>query len=337
MNRPAAASIACGMLLAAWVGSALAAEVRERPFEVRVVGLEGASGSALRQAILDDLMRTPLRHDRVLVGQQEPGGTAPQERVLALLELRLDEEVTRPTIELARSGDELTPGWLVHSVLRAGATVGVTTEVADPRSSWLGQLVARSTHNPDKSAADKALGEGVPALTLALPVENDFAARLLAATVRRLDGLEGYPLFEDEFLVVGRRVFLRRDLYWIGLAMWLALFWRGRNRPGREFRWLLLAAWLVAPVFASLLLVLPALVAAWWPEIRWARATALAPVVFLAIRLGIAVAGPAALVISGLPALLVLLALAAFVWNHRSVSHRAGAGDTKLDASETKV
>ena len=52
-----------------------------------------------------------------------------------------------------------------------------------------------------------------------------------AAVIRRLDALEGRPRWEEEYLAFGGRVWIRRDLLWIGLALWIALVLRGR--PGR--------------------------------------------------------------------------------------------------------
>jgi hypothetical protein len=92
-----------------------------------------------------------------------------------------------------------------------------------------------------------------------------------AAAVRRLDRLAGRPLPEDQYLVAFHRVWLRRDLYWVGLLLWVLLVFRYRPRtwagedpaerrrrqraglPGFVFRMLLLAAIFVAPVFSVLL------------------------------------------------------------------------------------
>ena len=52
-----------------------------------------------------------------------------------------------------------------------------------------------------------------------------------AAVVRRLDALEGRPRWEEEYLAFGGRVWIRRDLLWVGLLLWIAMVLRGR--PGR--------------------------------------------------------------------------------------------------------
>ena len=36
--------------------------------------------------------------------------------------------------------------------------------------------------------------------------------------MRRIDALEGRPRWEEEYLALGGRVFIRRDLLWIGFA-----------------------------------------------------------------------------------------------------------------------
>ena len=52
-----------------------------------------------------------------------------------------------------------------------------------------------------------------------------------AATVRRIDALDGRPRWEEEYLAFAGRVWIRRDLLWIGLALWIPLVLRGT--PGR--------------------------------------------------------------------------------------------------------
>src|SRR6185369_5027436 len=94
-----------------------------------------------------------------------------------------------------------------------------------------------------------------------------------AAAVRRLDRLAGRPLPEDLYLVVFGRVWLRRDLYWVGFLLWGLLVFRHRPRravwagetpeerrrrqraglPGFVFRMLFLAVVFVVPVFSVLL------------------------------------------------------------------------------------
>ena len=102
-------------------------------------------------------------------------------------------------------------------------------------------------------------------------------AGVVAAIVRRLDGLEGRPLDEDQYLVAAGRVWLRRDLLWLCFAVWAVLAiqsWRrsrlGKRRPTTSefaFRSLLLLAAFVSPVFAAGIL-LPAAVIAIRPPRR---------------------------------------------------------------------
>jgi hypothetical protein len=304
-------------LLAPPVGAAAVEVAAAEPLEVWLVnGEQSAAGEALSRAVELDLERTPRRHELHLAAPEAPAAAVLGEQSLALLAIGFGA-VERPRLELARAGDVVTPGWLVHAVVIASARVGVATNLADGRSSWIGQLVERSTDRRLSDAASAALARGVPSVRVILPRGAEAAAaRALAATVRRLDGLDGRPSFEDEFLLAGGRVWLRRDLYWLGLAVWLALFWRGRGRPGQELRWALLGAWLVAPVFAAVLLTLPALVAAWRPGARWPAALALLPAVVYAARWSAALAAGALPVIALLPTLLVAATLGLFAWYH---------------------
>jgi len=244
------------------------------------------------------------------------------EGVIAMLEIELYGGSDEPRVELAQAAELVSPGWLVHALLRAGATVGLGVDVVDGRSSWIGQLVARSTRRLPAGPADRALALGVPSLRLLLPdlfsvgAAGDDASLLTAALVRRLDGLDGRPVWEDEFLVAAGRVWLRRDLYWLGLALWLLLYWRGRGLPGREFRWLFLVAWLVVPVFAAVLLTVPAAVAAWRPGgRRWIGLVGLVPAALFGLRLIAVLLDGHQLVVAGLPAALVVAAMGAFIWS----------------------
>jgi hypothetical protein len=186
----------------------------------------------------------------------------------------------------------MPPGWLVHAVQRSGAAVGWPYAVADNRYPLLAQLLLRSVDVRFGADSGSFLRHGIPAVTLsdsglldldpAYHRPADVAARLDAnrlerwteatsAAVRRLDALAGRPLFEDQYLDVFGRVWLRRDLIWIGFLFWALLVlrgrpgrWRGasaeeRQRqmrtylPGFLFRALLLPAIFLAPVFAVLL------------------------------------------------------------------------------------
>ena len=136
----------------------------------------------------------------------------------------------------------------------------------------------------------------------------------MAAAVRRLDALAGRPLPEDQYLVLFGRVWLRRDLMWMGFLLWVLLVFRGTARPlarrlsrgagppdarlpaGVLFRVLLLAAIFLAPVFSVLLLPAAAL-ALLLPRPWWARALAIAGGILPLLSLLLALAAAAVLAI----------------------------------------
>lgn len=286
------------------------------------ISAAGAARDALITEVGRELARTPQRHRLRFVGEADLGEPADR-AVLAVFELVLDPSLATARIELARAEGVATPGWLLHAVLQAAEVVGLELGVSDRRSSWIGQLVARSTRRAVPAAADAALASGYPSALLRLPVGRDGGtgaqgisapARLLSALSRRLDGLDTAPLFEDEFLVAGGRVWLRRDLYWSVLLLWLVLYWRGRRRPGREFRWAFLVAALVTPAFALVLAGLPAAVAAWRPKRLLLYWVALSPVALYGLKFLLAIAGDRRPVADLVPALVVTAALAIFVW-----------------------
>lgn len=272
---------------------------------------DDASGCGAVIAAAADLARTPLRHTVrvVLFDGEESGllgsrawieGLDPQDRdrILAAVNLEMVgwSGSAGPTIHTfpVRAGGErvLAPGWLVHALLRSGEAVGWPYAMSDARAPFLAQLVLRSARLRLASDSDPLLADGVPALTLsdtsllaldpAYHRPADTAARLdaarlerwsaaVAAAVRRLDHLAGRPLAEDDYLVLFGRVLLRRDLAWIGFALWVLLVFRGRPGrwrgaaqeerlrrgrrylPGFAFRILFLLALFVAPVFSVLL------------------------------------------------------------------------------------
>ena len=200
----------------------------------------------------------------------------------------------------------VAPGWLVHALLRSGDQIGWEWSMTDARAPFLAQLVLRSVRLPLGADSDSFLAHGIPAVALsdtsllsfdpAYHKPKDVAARLdaarleswtraVAATVRRLDALAGRPIPEDQYLVLFDRVWLRRDLLWIGFPLWVALVftsrrpgrWRGATAgekarqqriylPGYIFRLLLLLVLFLAPVFSVLLL--PAAFVALLPERR---------------------------------------------------------------------
>lgn len=292
---------------------------------------DDASGCGVAIAAAADLRRTPLSHTvRVLLLDGEETGLGGSEgwlrarpreesqRVLANLNLEMLgwKGSAGPVIHTfpAYSGARqvFAPGWLVHAVLRGGEAVGWPFEAADNRFPFLAQLVVRSAEVGYGSDSEPFLEHEIPSVTLsdssllvldpAYHRPADTAGRLdgerldrwtqaVAATVRRLDSLAGRPLPEDQYLVFAGRVWLRRDLIWVGFLLWVPLVFRGRPGrwrgtstaehgrqmrsylPGLLFRFLLLAAIFLAPLFAVLLfpaaalaLVRPRLV---WVRVSW--------------------------------------------------------------------
>lgn len=220
--------------------------------------------------------------------------------------------LTFPAAVLGSAGGRrsFAPGWLVHSVLRGGEAVGWPFEVVDNRFPFLAQLVVRSAEVGYGTDSESFLEHGIPSVTLsdssllvldpAYHQPADTAGRLdgerldrwtqaVAAVVRRLDSLAGRPLPEDQYLVFAGRVWLRRDLIWMGFLLWALLVFRGRPGrwrgtstaehgrqmrsylPGLLFRVLLLASIFFAPVFAVLLFPAAALSLV-RPRPVWARA-----------------------------------------------------------------
>jgi len=289
---------------------------------------DDASGCGVVIAAAADLARTPLDHTvRVVLFDAEETGLkgsrawvaalppARRERILANLNVEMVGWAgsAGPTIHSFpvqfRGERTLAPGWLVHSLLRSGEAVGVRYEMTDNRLSLLAQLVLRTVRLRLGADSDAFLAQGIPALSVSdsalLTMDPAFhkpadtpsrldAARLgrwteaISAAVRRMDRMPGRPISEDEYLVLFNRVWLRRDIYWVGMALWIFLLFRGRPgrwsfrsreesvregwryAPGFAFRWLFLLAFFLAPVLA-LLLFPAALIAAFPPRRTWAR------------------------------------------------------------------
>jgi hypothetical protein len=289
------------------VAIAAAADLARTPLShtVRVVLFNGEEkgllGSGAWAVALDPAHRERILADLNLEMLGWPGSPGP---TLHALPVRLYTGKEKPG---GRPAGErvLPPGWLVHALLRSGEAVGWPLKMADPQFPILMQLVQRSARVRFSADSENLLARGIPAITLSdssfLSLDptyhrpTDVAARLdprrmeqwttaVAATVRRLDRLAGPPVSEDQYLVVGGRVFLRRDILQIGFVLWVALVFRGipgrwrgataeqrlrqrrRYLPGYFFRALLILALLAAPVYAVLLL--PAAVLALFPPRR---------------------------------------------------------------------
>ncbi len=293
-----------------------------------------------------------------------------QERRRMLANLNLDMVGLAPldrvgVIHLVAGSQEgrrvITPAWLIHALLQGAAAADFEVAILDPNWSWLAQLAVRVALPTRLSDGRRFQESGVPSVTLsdipmtlprsALPgpreeVEQIEAERLeswirlVTAAVRRLDSLEDRPVHESEYLVLGGRVWIRRDLVWVGFVLWILLVWRGlpgswrsrdtagRRRMGRgylpafAFRMLFLLAVFLIPTFAAILLYPVGLLAlVGRPESRSRRQAAclLAAVPTLSFLIFIAVGQLAGwFVFDGaalLPATLVLFTLATFsIW-----------------------
>ena len=309
---------------------------------------DDASGCAVAIAAAAELRRTPLRHTVrvVLFDGEETGlygsraflrarGRAGRDATLAVLNLEMLGWRESPGATILAWGVPRDgrlaqpPAWLVHALLRAGEAVDWPLALTDSALPLAAQLLVRSTRPAFGTDADPFLAAGVPAVTLsdsplltldpAYHTAADSAGRLdaarlarwteaTAAAVRRLDVLAGRPVPEDRYLVGLGRVWLHRDLLWIGFLLWALLVVRGlagrrrrdvppeerlaarrRDLPAFVFRALLLAAVVTAPVFAVLLWPAAAL-AAWLPRRRalrllWAALAVLPAAAYAAVLL----------------------------------------------------
>jgi hypothetical protein len=260
-------------------------------------GTEASLDAAL--IAVADLARTPRRHTlEVVACAGSDGAPASAEGAsIRWLELHLQEQSREDLLavfllepDAAPGGDlvglvaggsglrghHLSPAWLVHAALAGARVSGVGLHIGAQRWPLLGQLLSRHAGSAEGSGARPFLAAGVPALTLAGGANRAGGwSASLAGIVRRLDSLAGRPRDDDAFLALGGRVWSRRDLYWVGLAVFVVLMvgglpgaWRGavgslrrqrarRYLPGFALRMLFLAALLIAPE-TSLLLLAPA-------------------------------------------------------------------------------
>ena len=156
-----------------------------------------------------------------------------------------------------------TPGWLVDAALDGGRAAGWPLHVGDPRWPLPMQLLLRGTRVLFGADSGAFLEQGIPAVTLSdssffaldpafhRPVDTidrldrgrlEAWTRAVAAMVRRLDGLDGRPAPEDEYLVLAGRVWSRWALAGIGLALAALLVVRYRVPRAWPFPVLLAAA-----------------------------------------------------------------------------------------------
>jgi hypothetical protein len=293
---------------------------------------DDASGCGVAIAAAADLARTPLDHAvRVVLFDAEEVGLkgsqgwvaslSPEHRDRILADLNVEmvgwTGSAGPTIHsfpVQVKGDRtLAPGWLIHFLLRSGEAVGWDYGMSDAQAPFLAQLVLRTARVRLGADSNAFTERGIPAVSVsdtsllrmdpAYHKPTDVPGRLdparmeawttaVTAAVRRMDRLAGRPVQDDEYLVLFGRVWTRRDLYWVGLGLWLLLAVRGRPRgarfvsaeersrawrrylPGVVFRALFLASVLLAPVL-SVLLFPAGLLAAFPPKQTWARVSAM--------------------------------------------------------------
>jgi len=227
---------------------------------------------------------------------------SPQDRELVLANLNVDmvgsSSQSGPGIVHLTAGwignqKLVSPAWLVHAVLRGAEASSFPVVVLDGNWSWFAQLAVRCSMPSRLSDSRRFLESEVPSVTISdLPLtstrshevdeDEDLGsldperlrgwALTLAAIARRLDSLEGRPAGETEYLVLGGRVWIRRDLIWVGFVVWVLSVWRGlpgpwRRRdsmtrrqagrsylPGFAFRMLFILAVFLIPTFAAILL-----------------------------------------------------------------------------------
>ncbi len=346
---------------------------------------DNAAGCAVVLSAAADLSRTPRRHTlRVVLFDGKQAGlsgsrawlgglsTVARNSFLAHLELDLpgngDGRRVLHLLPVRRGGRrQVAPGWLAHAVLEGMDAAGERPVVSAPALPLMAQLAVRLTGWSRAADSTTFAQRGVPSVMLSdrgltrraadrsRPVPRFDDGRLqewsrgVAAAVRRLDGLAGRPLEESEFLVVLGRVWLRRDLYWLGFVIWCLLVWRGlpgrrrdvppdtvRRRssthfPGFLFRMLFLVAVFGAPAFGIPLLLPAALIVLLRPRRPPARAAGLAvgllPVAVLAVFLLLLLREDlGALEIAWTPALLVASTLLSFAVWMVVLQHRDAGG-----------
>ena len=290
--------------------------------------VDNASGCAVILAAASRLVQTPLENDlRIILFDGEESGlvgsrwwvesldAAGRDRILAAVHLDMvgfvggEANVLNLAARHPESHTVRTPGWLVHAIRRAGQSVGLRPDVGGPRFSLPVQMVLRTVRTAYRADSDSFLRADIPAAILSdssllRPYRDhhsagDTAERLdrerlekwvdlVGATVRRLDRLGGRPIWEDEYLVAGR-VWLRRDLLWVGFLLWVVLVirsrpgrWLGADRsararrgrdylPGFLFRWSYLAVALWVPAVGCLLTFPLAPLSMWRPASATAR------------------------------------------------------------------
>jgi len=252
----------------------------------------------------------------------------------------------------------ITPVWLVHAALEGGRAAGWSMVVADSRWPIFAQLslrVSRSTRN----LANRSFVEaGIPSIAISdvsLTGNSDSrrevddgrqlvdGARLdqwadaLSAMIVHMDQAGQDALADSEYLFAFGRIWIRRDLLWLGFFLWVPMVFRGlpgswrgtssasRRRRGRDylpgfaFRMLFLVSMFLIPTLAAVLLY-PVAILALIPAPRrasrryWFGSLAFLPLLAFAVWLSLAQIGGYLALHRGalLPATLILLSLSTF-------------------------
>lgn len=269
---------------------------------------DNASGCATVLGAASTLAEVPRRHAlRVVLTDGEEDRAAgsrdwlqviPAEtRQRFLVDLDLDmvgsekpgAGITHILVGYGPNGRVMTPAWLLEALLLASRTADHPLVVQDRKWSWWAQLAVRCARPTRYSDGRRFLESGVAAVTLsdlsltdrrlAVPTEPGVNGERLRSWIRftgaaalELDRIPVPPPVDSEYLVMGGRVWPRRQLVWTGFLLWVLLVWRGlpgrwRRRspderrdqgrtylPGFAFRMLFLLAVFLTPVFTTLLL-----------------------------------------------------------------------------------
>jgi hypothetical protein len=342
--------------------------------------LDNASGCGVVLSSFADLARSPhYRHLRLVFFDGEESqmeGSADwvedrsQSRLPSVFAAITAEMVgsSRASIGVVHPGTAgpdgrwtVTPVWLMHAALEGANAVGFPVLVSDVDWPIFAQLSLRIARPTKVSDSRSFLEAGIPALTISdisltesdrdhhssrdtldrLDAERlQHWASALSAMVLQVDYVRGSPLVDTEYLVAAGRVWIRRDLLWVGFALWVPLVfqglpgrWRGasadskrrRGRkylPGFAFRMLFLVSLFLIPTIATVLLYPVALVAL-IPTARGSRVRSLVgglaflPLLSFTIWIAIAQLGGHLVLHRGAlaPLALVLLTLVSFwIW-----------------------
>ncbi|MEE2777023.1 MAG: M28 family peptidase [Acidobacteriota bacterium] len=350
--------------------------------------LDDLSGCAVAIAALAEIHAVPHHRtvrlvlfdgeEQGLIGSQAwSRSLSPQagEAIVAALVLEMlgDAASSRPLVlDLpARSGGgrRFSPAWLVHQVTTVGEEVDFPMAVGSSRAGVAMQILSRTNRVPYSSDRASLVVAGIPAVLLTdfdplrrSPVHHgpgDVASRLdaqrldrwtqlVVGSVLALDRLAGRPSWEDDYLYFWGRVWIRRDLMWVGFVLWVAMVfaarpgrWAGaeaserrtrgrRYLPGYLFRLSYLGVTFLSPTIAGPI-VFPLALISIWRSRRGGRALVLQAIGALPTVVGLvvlvwarALGATSDLAPEPLPAFLVVAALGTFCWQMGVPAARSG-------------